>query len=277
MSDEFPLVSIITPVYNGAQFIEELILSVKRQDYPNIEHIIIDDGSSDCVDIEAMINRYPEAGWLRRGVNKGQYFTMNEGLRAAKGEIVCFVNADDVVATNAVKTAVNFLQQKNLDGVFGITAYIDDVGNDCQLPRLFPFSPITFVGYLAHIPHCSFYIKSSALKRHNLFFDPTLKYVGDYEWLIRVAKSPLKIGGVKKQFSKFRIHPNQATQKYADISLIERRAVMTKYNINARLTSLAEWIYFVQYRVWELSNIYQEGGFVRTIKFVAERVKNKLS
>ena len=50
MNDDLPLVSIITPVYNGADFIEELILSVKLQDYPNFEHVIIDDGSEDGED-----------------------------------------------------------------------------------------------------------------------------------------------------------------------------------------------------------------------------------
>ncbi|MBE3118290.1 MAG: glycosyltransferase, partial [Candidatus Atribacteria bacterium] len=103
-SDVLPLVSIITPVYNGAAFIEELILSVQRQDYPNIEHIIIDDGSRDDGATIAILKRYPHLRWWSRE-NKGQYATMNEGLEAAKGEFVCFISADDLLTPGAVKIA----------------------------------------------------------------------------------------------------------------------------------------------------------------------------
>src|SRR5512142_3060691 len=102
--DVYPPVSMVTPVYNGAEYLEDLIHSVLSQDYPNIEHIIIDDGSQDSGATVAILRKYPHLHWWSRP-NKGQYATMNEGLLAARGDILCFVNADDLVAPNAVKTA----------------------------------------------------------------------------------------------------------------------------------------------------------------------------
>ena len=150
MKDAFPLVSIITPVYNGEEFIEELIVSVKGQSYPNVEHLIIDDGSDDVNAIATILSRYPHVKWRRRKKNEGQYFTMNEGLLSAKGEVVCFISAD------------------------GLTGYIDADGNILTKPTLFPRAPISLVGYFAHIPHCSLYIKRSSLERYQLFFNPSL-------------------------------------------------------------------------------------------------------
>ena len=74
-----PLITIITPVYNGAEYLDELIQSVLRQDYPNIEHLIIDDGSQDGGATVSVLQKYPHLRWWSRE-NKGQYATMNEGL-----------------------------------------------------------------------------------------------------------------------------------------------------------------------------------------------------
>jgi glycosyltransferase involved in cell wall biosynthesis len=278
MNEGFPLVSIITPVYNGAEFIEELILSVKGQNYPNIEHLIIDDGSEDGKALAAILNRYPHLRWCRRGKNQGQYATMNEGLVSAKGDVVCFISADDVVVPGAIFHAMNFLRKApTVDGVFGVTGYIDADGNILAQPTFFPGAPISLVGYLAHIPHCSLYIKRSSLERYQLFFNPSLKYVGDYDWMIRIGKSPLKIRRIRQELSEVRIHPNQATQKFMEPSQRERREVMKIYHINKWLRSLTIWTFSVQCKVWTLNQAYNEHGFLRTIQLILGRLRKRLN
>lgn len=90
----FPKISIITPSYNQGQFIEETILSVINQSYPNIEYIIIDGGSS--VNTIATIKKYEEklAYWISEP-DKGQPDAINKGLAQATGEIIAFLNSDD--------------------------------------------------------------------------------------------------------------------------------------------------------------------------------------
>jgi glycosyltransferase involved in cell wall biosynthesis len=276
MKDAFPLVSIITPVYNGEEFIEELIVSVKDQSYPNVEHLIIDDGSDDDKAISAILNRHAHLRWWRQEKNKGQYSTMNEGLLSARGEVVCFISADDVIVPGAISCAMDFLKQgPAFDGVFGITGYMDKDGNDLSVPTLFPLAPIAFVGYFAHIPHCSLYLKKSALERYQLFFNPSLRYVGDYDWMIRIGGSPLRIGRIKHELSKVRIHPEQATQKFMDFSQVERREVMKTHHINKWLRSLATRVFFVQTRVWALNKAYKENGLFGTARLIMRRMRRR--
>jgi glycosyltransferase involved in cell wall biosynthesis len=278
MNEGLPLVSLITPVYNGDEFIEELILSVKAQSYPNFEHIIVDDGSEDDKALEAILNRYPNLRWWRKGKNQGQYSSMNEGLRSAKGEVVCFISADDVVLPRAINNVMDFLiKNPAFDGVFGLTGYMDSYGNDLVMPSLFPLAPISLVGYFAHIPHCSLYIKRAAIEKYQLFFNPSLSYVGDYDWMIRIGASPLRIGRIKKELSKVRIHPNQATNKFMDYSQLERREVMKTYHINNFLRSLVTWIFVVQFRVLALDQVYKNKGFFGTLRLIFGRLSKQLN
>lgn len=134
MTTGLPLVSIVTPVYNGAQFIEDLILSVKKQDYPNVEHIIVDDGSNDNGATIEILKKYPHLRWWSHP-NQGQYATMNEGLSAVNGDFVCFVSSDDILLSGAIKSVVDFLlSHPEMDGVFGLTDYIDGQGGFCTRP-----------------------------------------------------------------------------------------------------------------------------------------------
>ena len=128
MRTDPPLVSIITPVYNGAQYLEELIQSVRGQEYPRIEHLIIDDGSTDGGSTLAILKRNPHLRWWSRE-NRGQYATMNEGLQAAHGDIVCFVSADDLLVPGAVGRAAEFFRRcPECDVAIGRTQFITESG-----------------------------------------------------------------------------------------------------------------------------------------------------
>lgn len=206
-----PLVSIITPVYNGAAYIEELIQSVLAQNYPNLEHIIIDDGSKDDGATVSILKKYPHLHWWTRP-NQGQYFTMNEGLRAAKGDYVCFICADDLLNKNAVSLAMNWMQQHpEYDGVYGLTAYISEDGK--SYPYEFPFrkAPIKYYAYFSQIAHCSLYVSRKALIDRDLFFNPEVKFVADYDWILRMIRQGLRIGFVDMSLSTVRLHQNQTS------------------------------------------------------------------
>jgi glycosyltransferase involved in cell wall biosynthesis len=193
-SKKIPLVSIITPVYNGAAYIEELILSVKSQDYPNIEHNIIDDGSQDEGATVSILKRHPHLIWWSRK-NLGQYATMNEGLKAAKGEYVCFISADDLMAKNAITHAMDWLNcHPGFDGVYGLTSYVAENGDPYPIKFPFPHAPPRFYPYFVQIQHCSFYISKQILQQKNLMFDSSIRFVGDYDWILRMLNAGIRIG-----------------------------------------------------------------------------------
>jgi glycosyltransferase involved in cell wall biosynthesis len=122
-----PLVSIITPSLNAVRFIGDTLDSVRAQDYPNIEHVVVDGGSEDgTVDL---LRRAPGVVWTSRK-DAGMYDAINSGLRMARGEIVAYQNADDrYVTPDAVSTAVRYLRDHpDTDVVYGDFRYIDEVG-----------------------------------------------------------------------------------------------------------------------------------------------------
>ncbi|HRY21099.1 MAG TPA: glycosyltransferase family 2 protein, partial [Flexilinea sp.] len=121
----FPFVSIVTPSFNQAEFLERTIQSVLSQDYPNLEYIIIDGGSTDgSVEI---IRKYENrlAYWVSEK-DKGQTNAINKGFNRAKGEIFAWLNSDDIYEPGAIQAAVEALMSDpSLGFVYGDCNFID--------------------------------------------------------------------------------------------------------------------------------------------------------
>lgn len=123
-----PLVSIITPSYNQAEFLEETIHSVLEQDYANIEYLVVDGGSTDgSLDI---IRKYADRiDWWASEPDKGQADALNKGLARAKGEIVAWLNSDDTYRPGAIRQAVDvLLQNPEIGMVYSKLDSIDRAG-----------------------------------------------------------------------------------------------------------------------------------------------------
>lgn len=211
MIDSKPLISIITPVCNGAAHIASLIESVRQQSYPHIEHIIIDDDSTDDGATIEVLKSYPHLRWWSRE-NRGQYATMNEGLLAARGEIICFINADDMMTGEAVNVAVNWLMNHpDHDAVYGLTSYVSETEEPLIIKYFVRHAPPGYYPYFAHIQHCSLYVSKKLLLDKNLTFNPVVPFVGDYDWIIRLLKAKIRLGFTDEILSVIRVHENQTS------------------------------------------------------------------
>lgn len=180
-----PLVTIITPSYNQAQFLEETILSVLNQDYPHLEYWVIDGGSDDgSLDI---IKKYADrlSGWVSEKDN-GQADAINNGIGFVKGEIVAWLNSDDVYRPNAITSAVQALSDHPQAGmVFSDVASIDEFGEvfnlmhygDWGLPDLMAFKIIGQAGV---------FMRRSVLNQVGLL-DPTYHYLLDHHLWLRIG------------------------------------------------------------------------------------------
>lgn len=229
---KLPLVSIITPVYNGAKYLDTLIISVLNQSYSRVEHLIIDDGSDDQGATKQILGKYPHLRWWSRE-NFGQYPTMNEGLKAASGDIICFISADDVMAENAIQLAVEYLlQHPNADGVYGQYSYIDEENLRYWYQPLIKHAPLGFYRYSPFIAHCSLYITKEELVQHELFFNTGLRYVGDYDWIVRIIQAGLRIGYLKNNLSMVRWHTEQTSVKHINTIKDELFSTHKTFGVN---------------------------------------------
>ncbi|MGB7536970.1 MAG: glycosyltransferase [Anaerolineales bacterium] len=275
MTPDVPLVSIITPVYNGANYLDALIQSVQAQDYPNLEHIIIDDGSTDNGATIAVLRKYPRLHWWSRE-NRGQYATMNEGLEAAKGEYVCFISADDLLLSDAVQSVVKIFQgNPGYDGVCGFTHFI--TGDGLPYPIKYPFQtvPIRYYAYFSHISHCSLYLNRQRLIEDNFLFDASLHYVGDYDWLLRVF-AKLRVFQTKQYLSSVRIHPERTTDRYKQAMEAEFQRVVASHHINRVSFIFFTDLYILLHDVEKLRYTWTKKGLSGMYHLFVDRIfRNK--
>jgi len=180
-----PLVSIVTPSYNQGQFIEETIRSVLLQNYPNIEYIIVDGGSTDnSLDI---IKKYASRlAWFVSEKDSGQAQAINKGFQQAKGKYVAWLNSDDIYLQGAITKAVTVLEKnRNLGLVYANTLSIDaetHVFNlmhfqDWKLPDLMKFRIIS---------QPAVFMRMVALEKTG-FLDDQFSFLMDHHLWTRIA------------------------------------------------------------------------------------------
>ncbi|MFZ4105147.1 glycosyltransferase family 2 protein [Flavobacterium sp.] len=181
-SIQFPLISIITVVYNGSKTLEQTIQSVINQSYKNIEYIIIDGGSTDGT--IAIIKKYEKdiSHWTSEP-DKGLYDAMNKGIALAKGELIGMINSDDWYELDAVKTIVDTYLKNPDKRIFHGDRYdIDNEGN--KRKYRFNKSKFKFLYFSMTFNHPSMFIHSDIYKvfKYNIEF----KSIADYEFVLKV-------------------------------------------------------------------------------------------
>jgi glycosyltransferase involved in cell wall biosynthesis len=183
---ERPLVSIVTPSLNQARFIAETIASVASQDYPNIEHVVVDGGSTDgTVDI---LRRYPSLQWVSEP-DGGQSDAINKGLRRARGEIVAWLNSDDVYLPGAVTRAVRALQAEPGPAmVYANFLEVDELGAERSRAQAPAFDLDTLVNVRNYILQPTVFLLRSVLDEVGLL-DPSYHAAMDWDLWIRIGKS----------------------------------------------------------------------------------------
>jgi len=201
-------ISIITPSFNQAQFIEETILSVKNQGYSNYEHIILDGGSTDGT-IEILEKYRSDIRYISEK-DAGQTDAINRGLRMACGDILAFINSDDFYLPGTFHKIADAFNQSDALWLVGDYKIIDFQGRNIQrlviqYKKFLRENALKRTILLANsIPQPSTFWKREVLEEIG-FFNMEYRYAFDYEYWLRIMEwnRPFLI---KEPLSAFRIH-----------------------------------------------------------------------
>ncbi len=206
--NRFPLVTVITPAYNRASFLDETVNSILSQDYPNIEYIVLDDGSRD--NTREVMEKYRDQVIFESHPNMGETRTVNKGFGMAHGEIVCVVNSDDPLLSGAIHAGVEALQS-NPDA---LVAYLDwnEIGPDSSLIRCMQLPDYDIESMLTTFNvgmGPGVFIRRSTIERFGVR-DPQFNYVGDLEFWFRLALNG-RLAHIPSALATHRMHPGAAS------------------------------------------------------------------
>jgi glycosyltransferase involved in cell wall biosynthesis len=186
MLSSMPRVSIVTPSFNQAQFLEQTMRSILGQDYPEIEYIVIDGGSTDG-SVELIRRHERELAYWVSERDSGQSAAINKGFARATGEILAWVNSDDLLAPSAVRLAVAFLADDAQVGlIYGDRLHIDARGNVIGINRMPAYYPVMLRRNIT-LPQETVFFRRDAFHRAG-GLDETLKFSMDFDLWCRMAK-----------------------------------------------------------------------------------------
>lgn len=178
-------ISIITATYNSAATIKDTLNCIRGQDYPDIEHIIVDGGSTD--DTASIVADFPHvARWISEKDN-GIYDAMNKGIRFATGDVIGILNSDDIYTGSAVLSAVaRMFSDPGVRTVYADLQYVraDDTDRILRTWKSGPFRKRNFYyGWMP--PHPTFFVRKEVYREAGLF-DTRLCSAADYEIMLRI-------------------------------------------------------------------------------------------
>jgi glycosyltransferase len=199
-------ITVVTVTFNSAKTIVETLDSVARQSHPDIEHIVVDGGSSD--ETLALVARY--GAHVTRVVSEadeGIYDAMNKGLRLASGELVGFLNSDDTFAsTDVVACIARIAADEKPDVLFGDLVYVDPARSQplVRYWRAGAFSMAKLrLGWMP--PHPTLYVRRQVIARVG-FFDAKLRIAADYDFMLKLLSTKgLKVAYIPQVLVNMRV------------------------------------------------------------------------
>jgi len=225
-----PRITIITPSFNQVSTLERTIRSVLDQNYPDLEYFVIDGGSRDgSVDI---IRRHARrlAGWVSEK-DRGQTDAINKGVNRATGQIIAYINSDDVYLPGALHHVAGLMSGPDAaDWVIGGCRQIDLYNAD--LGRFDHHMPRSFLSYLMRtsglLPQPSCFWSARMFEDHGVF-DPHLHFSFDYEFhcrLLAAGERPLMID---RDLAALRMHEQTKSSRHSSAFGYERITVARRY------------------------------------------------
>lgn len=237
-----PLVSIVIPLYNGANYIEEALKCAIAQDYPNKEIIVVNDGSTDDGAGKEICLKYADSITYIEKENGGCSSALNFGIRAAKGEYISWLSHDDLYLPNKLSYQIDLIEKLSLDKntlVSNSGGLIDKDGKAIAHPSIKTDATLTakeFFSYLLFkkcLNGCGLLIPKSVFSK-GLFFREDMRFVLDWNLWLKVAAEGFKVHIDSAELVKNRVHGGQVTVKQKELHKTEARDTVEELFLTLR-------------------------------------------
>ena len=226
----WPRITVVTPSFNQAGYLEDTIRSVLLQAYPNLEYFVVDGGSRDGS--REIIEKY--SPWIDDWVSepdRGQSHAINKGLARATGEVLAWLNSDDCYYPGALHTAATLMASSDCDILIGAMDKVVVSADDVQVvKRSSPYQglPLHPIRILRHGPRADFHLIQppmfwrSDLWRRTGGLDERYHFSMDTEWCNRALALGARVDRTDEVLARFSLHPGAKTQAQYDRQLRER-------------------------------------------------------
>jgi glycosyltransferase involved in cell wall biosynthesis/uncharacterized coiled-coil protein SlyX len=226
--ENWPTLSIVTPSYNQADYLERTIQSVINQTYPNFEYVVQDGGSQDGS--KEILEKYSDklTYWESRP-DAGQAQAINLGFEKTTGEIMAYLNSDDVYLPGAIQYVMNFFEKHpNVDVVYGHRIIINEEDQEIGIWVL-PRHHRKTLYYADYVPQETLFWRRRIWDRVG-GIDESFRFAMDWDLLLRFQDVGANIVRLPRFLAAFRVHQSQKTShQIYDIGLQEMRAIQTRY------------------------------------------------
>ena len=227
ISGSLPSISVVTPSYNQAAFLEETIRSVLLQGYPNLEYLVMDGGSSDgSVEIIKKYEKYL-AYWTSQK-DAGPSDAIRKGFEKATGSILAYLNSDDLYLPGTLHHLVNRLRTTGADVAYGNMYWIDDRNNILAERRQTPFSRLAYFYGGADLQQPAT-IWTAQIYRSVGGMDGSFQCAFDTDLFARFASKGAKFCHLRRFVASSRVHPAQKTEVLFDTSKTETDKIRSRY------------------------------------------------
>ncbi len=218
------LVTLVTPSYNQVRFLPETLAAVRDQDYPHIEHVVIDGGSTDgSVDI---LRTAENLRWISEP-DRGQVHALNKGFAMASGEILAWLNSDDTFYPDTVSAAIRALEESGADLVYGDLEMVNEQGRIFKICYGIPFDLPTFLYGLDYIGQQTVFFRRELLQRAGELRED-YQNAFDYELWLRFARHG-RFHYDPRIRARIRVHSAAKSVAQRDVTLQENDRLRQEY------------------------------------------------
>lgn len=291
--EQKPLVSIVIPLYNGSNYIEEAILCALAQDYKNIEIIVVNDGSTDEGAGKDICMKYADRITYLEKPNGGCASALNYGIKAAKGAYISWLSHDDLYEPNKVSHQVSLLEMDGIDPARTVISnrgsLIDGEGKPLMHPSVAEKKRLDSLGFFKYllfhkcVNGCGLLIPK-AIFDSGLYFPEGMRFVLDWNLWLKFAASGVGVYLDDAVLVKNRVHGGQVTVKQKELHRIEAEQTVEELYafLQDKPACFMQELYYFTYATHRpgaqkiRSYLSEKGCKVNGAKAISLRVKNDL-